>query len=101
MDKDSLRNNNKFAGENRTTFRLFSSSLKAMLACEHSELPRASSNIMAILLKEVNSTASRLFSVINGLVPLILVQQVTNQVNKLALLLHKEYVYTRLSGQAR
>ncbi len=36
-----------------------------------------------------NSAVSRLFSVITGLVPVILVQQVTNLVNKLALLLHK------------
>ena len=39
--------------------------------------------------------------VILGLVPRIFWQQTPNQVNKLALLLHKEYAYTRLSGQAR
>ncbi len=44
---------------------------------------------MSLLLKEGNSIISRLFSVINGLVPLILVQQVTNLVNKFAILLHK------------
>ena len=38
---------------------------------------------------EGNRTTSRLFSVINGLVPLILVQRVTNSVNKFAILLHK------------
>ena len=37
--------------------------------------------------------------VILGLVPRIFWQQTPNQVNKLALLLHKEYAYTRLSGQ--
>ena len=37
--------------------------------------------------------------VILGLVPKILWQRVANQVNKLAILLHKEYVHTRLSGQ--
>ncbi len=36
-----------------------------------------------------NSLGFRFFAVINGLVPLILFQQVTNQVNKLAVLLHK------------
>ena len=36
-----------------------------------------------------NSIVFRLFSVINGLVPKILAQQVTNLVNKFALLLHK------------
>ena len=41
---------------------------------------------MSLLLTEGNSTISRLFSVIFGLVPKILLQQVTNQVNKLALL---------------
>ena len=39
--------------------------------------------------------------VILCLVPRIFWQQTPNQVNKLALLLHKEYAYTRLSGQAR
>ena len=41
---------------------------------------------MSLLLTEGNSTISRLFSVIFWLVPKILLQQVTNQVNKLALL---------------
>ncbi len=36
-----------------------------------------------------NSIVSRLFSVINGFIPVILVQRVTNLVNKVALLLHK------------
>ena len=36
-----------------------------------------------------NSIVSRLFSVINGFIPVILVQQVINLVNKLAILLHK------------
>ncbi len=40
-----------------------------------------------------NSIVFRLFSVINGLVPLILVQQVTNQVNKFAILFHKYRFY--------
>ena len=39
--------------------------------------------------------------VILGLVPRIFWQQTPNQVHKLAILLHKEYAYTRLSGQAR
>ena len=37
--------------------------------------------------------------VILGLVPRILPQQTPNLFNELALLLHKEYAYTRLSGQ--
>ncbi len=65
------------------------SALNVMLACEQSELPRASRNIMAILLNAANSTTSRLFAVITGLVPVILVQQWINLVNKFALLLHK------------
>ena len=66
--------------------RLFSTALNVMLACERSELPRASRNIMALLSKETNSIVSRFFNVINGLVPLILVQRMTNQVKKLAIL---------------
>ena len=38
---------------------------------------------------EGNSITFRLFSVINGLVPLILVQRVTNIINKFAILFHK------------
>ncbi len=44
---------------------------------------------MAIFLNAANSTTSHLFSVIFGLVPKILLQQVTNLVKKLALLLYK------------
>ncbi len=44
---------------------------------------------MAILLKEENSIVPRLFSVIFGLVPKILMQQVINLVKKFAILLHK------------
>ena len=63
--------------------------LNVMLACEHSELPRASRDIKAIFFKEENSIALRLFSVIFGLVPKILLQQVTNQVKKFAILLKR------------
>ena len=66
--------------------RLFASALKVILERERSELPRGSRNFMAILLRETNSIVFRFFIVINGLVPLILVQQVTNLVNKLAIL---------------
>ena len=66
--------------------RLFSTALNVMLEREQSELPRVSRNFMAIFLNEGNSTISRFFSVITGRVPVILVQQVTNQVNKFALL---------------
>ncbi len=66
--------------------RLCSSSLSIMLACEQCKLPRASRNFMAIFLNAANSTASRLFAVITGLVPVILLQRVTNLVNKFALL---------------
>ncbi len=66
--------------------RLFSSALSVILERERSELPRGSRNFMAILLNEANSTVSRLSSVITGLVPVIWVQQVTNQVNKFAIL---------------
>ncbi len=75
--------------KNRTISRFFSSSLNVMLACEHSELPRASRSIKAIFLNEANSTTSRLFSVIFGLVPKILLQQVTNLVNKFTILLKR------------
>ena len=68
---------------------LNATTLNVMLACEHSELPRASRDIKAIFFKEENSIALRLFSVIFGLVPKILLQQITNQVNKFAILLHK------------
>ncbi len=66
--------------------RLFSSARSVILRRERSELSRESRNIMSLLLTEGNSTISRLFSVIFWLVPKILLQQVTNQVNKLALL---------------
>ena len=66
--------------------RLFSSARSVILRRERSELSGESRNIMSLLLTEGNSTISRLFSVIFGLVPKILLQQVTNQVNKLALL---------------
>ena len=66
--------------------RLFSSARSVILRRERSELYGESRNIMSLLLTEGNSTISRLFSVIFGLVPKILLQQVTNQVNKLALL---------------
>ena len=66
--------------------RLFSSARSVILRRERSELSGESRNIMSLLLTEGNSTISRLFSVIFGLVPKILLQQVTNQVNKLVLL---------------
>ena len=66
--------------------RLFSSARSVILRRERSELSGESRNIMSLLLTEGNSTISRLFSVIFWLVPKILLQQVTNQVNKLALL---------------
>ena len=66
--------------------RLFSSARSVILRRERSELSRESRNIMSLLLTEGNSTISRLFSVIFWFVPKILLQQVTNQVNKLALL---------------
>ena len=66
--------------------RLFSSARSVILRRERSELSGESRNIMSLLLTEGNSTISRLFSVIFGFVPKILLQQVTNQVNKLALL---------------
>ena len=66
--------------------RLFSSARSVILRRERSELSGESRNVMAIFLNAANSTASRLFSVIFGLVPKILLQQVTNQINKLALL---------------
>ncbi len=72
--------------KNRIFSRLFSVTLNVMLACEHSELQRASRIIKSILSKDAKSTALRLFSVIFGLVPKILLQQVTNQVNILAIL---------------
>ncbi len=62
------------------------STINVMLACEHSELPRASRNIMAILLNAANSISSRFLIVITGFIPVILVQQMTNIVNTLALL---------------
>ena len=65
---------------------LVSSARSVLLRRERSELSRESRNIMSLLLTEGNSTISRLFSVIFWLVPKILLQQVTNQVNKLALL---------------
>ena len=77
------------SSENCKISRLFSSSLNVMLACEHSELPRASRNIMAILSKETNSIVFRFLNVITGFIPVILVQRVTNLVNKFAVLLHK------------
>ena len=69
--------------------RLFSSARSVILRRERSELSGESRNIMAIFLNEGNSTTSRFFSVITGHVPVILAQQVTNLVNKFALLLHK------------
>ncbi len=93
MYKNLKSNNDKFAGENSTASCLFSSALNVILRRERSELPGESRNIMAILLKEANSIAIRFFSVITGRdaqsVPVILVQRVTNLVNKFAILLHK------------
>ncbi len=67
--------------------RLFSSAHNVILRRERSELSGESRTFMAILLKVGNSIAYRFFTpVILGLVPRILVQQVTNLVNKLALL---------------
>ena len=65
---------------------LFATTFNVILRRERSELSGESMNIMAIFSKDANSTASRLFSVITGRVPVILVQQMTNLVNKFALL---------------
>ena len=69
--------------------RLFTLIFKVMLERERSELSRASRNIKAILLKKTNSIVFRFLNVITGRVPVILVQQATNQVKKFAILLHK------------
>ena len=70
--------------------RLFSSARSVILRRERSELSGESRNVMAIFLNAANSTASRLFSVITRhdaqSVPIILVQRVTNLVNKFAVL---------------
>ncbi len=67
---------------NTTTFNV-------ILRRERSELSGESRNIMAIFLNAANSIVSSFFTVITGFIPVILVQRVTNQVNKFALLLHK------------
>ena len=68
---------------------LFTLIFKVMLERERSELSWASRNIKAILLKKTNSIVFRFLNVITGRVPVILVQQATNQVKKFAILLHK------------
>ncbi len=63
--------------------------LNVILRRERSELSGESRNKISLLLKETKCITPRLFSVIFGLVPKILVQRVTNLVNKVAILLHK------------
>ena len=65
-------------------------------------LPTATHIDIAVAMALKQTQFFRFFTpVILGLVPRIFWHQILNQVNKLALLLHKEYAYTRLSGQAR
>ncbi len=73
--------------ENCKISRLFSSALNVILRRERSELSGEYRNVISLLLKETNNIAYRFFTpVILGLVPKILAQQVTNLVNKFALL---------------
>ncbi len=69
--------------------RLFSSTLNVILRRERSELSGESRNFMAIFLNAANSIVSHFLNVINGLVPLILVQRDSYLINKVAILLHK------------